>query len=267
MFIEEPNEQPNEEPNEEPIPKIIFIIPYRDRETQKAFFMRNMKYILEDLPNDDYKIYFSEQGDKRDFNRGAMKNIGFLAMKNKYPNDYKNITFVFNDVDTIPYKKNLINYQTIENNVKHFYGYQFALGGIVSITGSDFEKIKGFPNLWTWGYEDNSLQDRVMTNNINIDRSQFYKMFSKEIMQFTDDIYKIVNRNEFERFVEKSDDGIHTINSLDYTIDEENQSIYVKNFEIPYVNDKSKNSLFKLTDNTNVPFRYKKKAKMGMVFN
>jgi len=250
----------------EAVPKIIFIIPYRDREVQKNFFKRHMKYILEDFSLDNYKIYFSEQGDSRDFNRGAMKNIGFLAMKSKYPNDYKNITFVFNDVDTMPYEKNYINYETKENYVKHFYGLQNTLGGIVSILGSDFEKTRGFPNLWTWGYEDNSFQDRVKNNNIIIDRNQYYKILSKEIIQFADDIYKIVNRNEFEKYVENRDDGIHTIYSLNYTIDEYNQTIFVKNFETPYPNDKSKNSLFKLTDNTNVPFTYKKPI-MGMKFN
>ena len=242
------------------IPKIIFIIPYRDREIQKDFFKRHMKYVLEDIPSTDYRIYFSEQCDNRDFNRGAMKNIGFLAMKSRYPNDYKNITFVFNDVDTMPYIKNLLNYQTTENNLKHFYGYQHTLGGIVSILGSDFEKTLGYPNLWTWGYEDNSFQFRVTQNNIHIDRSQYYKLLSKEIIQFTDDIHKIVNRNEFERYMENKDDGIHTIYSLDYDIDEENQTIFVKNFEIPYINNKLENSIHNTTT-SNVPFKYNKNKK------
>jgi len=39
------------------------------------------------------------QCDSRTFNRGATKNIGFIAARLKYTNDYKDITFIFNHVD------------------------------------------------------------------------------------------------------------------------------------------------------------------------
>ena len=253
------------------IPKIIFIVPYRDRENQKNLFLRQMKYVLEDIPSSDYEIYFSEQCDNRDFNRGAMKNIGFLTMRQKYPDHYKNITFVFNDVDTMPYKKNLLNYQTSENNIKHFFGYTFTLGGIVSVLGSDFEKTLGFPNLWTWGYEDNAFQIRAKNLGINIDRSHFYNVLDKEIIQFTDDIYKQVNKKEFYRYKENTNDGIHTIQSLEYNIHEENNTIKITNFDIPFQNNQNENTVHDITVSS-IPFRYDKKrgrfsnAAMKMMF-
>ena len=86
------------------IPKIVFIVPYRNRPQHKFFFSNYLTTIMEG--NNEYEVYFSHQCDARSFNRGATKNIGFLAVKDKYPDHYKNITFVFNDVDTMPLNKN-----------------------------------------------------------------------------------------------------------------------------------------------------------------
>ena len=96
------------------------------------FFTVYMKFLLEDMPTEKYRIYFVHQCDNRPFNRGAMKNIGFLAIRNMYPNEYKNITLVFHDVDNLPYTKGILNYDTRPGAVKHFFGYSFSLGGIVS---------------------------------------------------------------------------------------------------------------------------------------
>ena len=97
------------------IPELIFIVPFRNRKSQLNVFLNHMKWLLE---GKKYEIIISHQNDKRFFNRGAMKNLGFMYAKEKYPDDYKNITFVFNDVDTYPTKKNMLPFET-EKNIKH----------------------------------------------------------------------------------------------------------------------------------------------------
>jgi hypothetical protein len=203
-------------------PKLVFIVPYRNRPQHKFFFSKYMSFILED--RDDYEIYFSHQCDSRTFNRGATKNIGFLAVKAKYPNDYKDITFVFNDVDTIPFNK-IFNYETTTGTVKHFYGFTHALGGLFSIKGSDFEKTNGFPCFWGWGMEDNVLQRRCDAFKLNIDRSVFYKIGSPEMLQLFDGVSRIISKQDSWRIgPDNGIDGLRTIRNLTYTIHEKSEN-------------------------------------------
>jgi hypothetical protein len=204
------------------IPKRIFIVPYRNRVQHKFFFSKYMSFILEDKP--DYEIYFSHQCDARTFNRGAIKNIGFLAAKNKYPEHYKDITFIFNDVDTIPFHK-IFDYETTHGVVKHYYGFKYALGGIVVMKGADFEKTNGFPCFWGWGMEDTVIQKRCEAVGLKIDRSVFYNIGSPEILQFFDGISRIISkkdpwRGEYDNGI----DGLSTISKLKYTIDEKSEN-------------------------------------------
>jgi hypothetical protein len=204
------------------VPKIVFIVPYRNRPQHKFFFSTYMTSMLKD--RDDYEIYFSHQCDVRTFNRGGTKNIGFLAIKNKYPNAYKNITFVFNDVDTIPFT-NLFDYETKSGIVKHFYGFNYALGGIVSITGADFEATNGYPNFWGWGMEDNVLQKRCEKTGLTIDRSHFYPIGNPNILQLFDGITRIINRKDPWRAQHDDGiDGLKTIHKLSYSIDNESSN-------------------------------------------
>ena len=95
------------------IPKKIFIVPYRNRAEHREFFIRYItNFVLQDIPTRDYEIYFSHQFDSRIFNRGAIKNIGFMAIREKYPNHYKHMTFIFHDIDIMPYDKNVVPYDT-----------------------------------------------------------------------------------------------------------------------------------------------------------
>ena len=209
------------------VPKVVFIIPYRDRVEHKEFFTVYMKHVLEDIPKTDYEIYFVEQKNTLPFNRGAMKNIGFLALKYKYPNDYKNITFVFNDVDTVPYSKNVIDYDTTPGIVKHFYGFKFALGGIFSIKGEDFERTNGFPNFWAWGGEDNYMQKRVEYAGLYIDRSIFFNILDKHILQLCDGVKRLICRKEAATVVNMTtSDGLVTIRNLNYEFKDEYINVY-----------------------------------------
>lgn len=208
------------------VPKIIFIVPYRDRLEQKFFFKQYMSHIMEDYNKGDYLIYFSHQKDTREFNRGGVKNIGFLAMKKKFPDNYKDITFVFNDIDTIPYRKNLVDYKTNTGTIKHFYGFQYALGGFFSITGHDFEVLNGFPNFWGWGFEDNSINYRALHHNITIDRSKFWHIGNSNIIQLFDSCARSIMVQNKKKYIDDSlkkdfTDGLSTIQNLTYTINDD----------------------------------------------
>lgn len=208
-------------------PEVIFIVPYRDREPHKHFFSEYMnRVVMSDyVKNKDYAIYFVEQKDTRPFNRGAIKNIGFLAIKYKYPLHYQNITFVFNDVDTIPHKKNVLDYKTTHGTIKHFYGFTFALGGIFSITGADFERIGGFPNFWGWGCEDNCIYDRALQHGVYVDRSTFFKIGDMNILHIYDGVVRNICRKEaYSAKMKSTTETVFTVRNLsfEYTVTNEN---------------------------------------------
>jgi len=250
------------------IPKIIFIVPYRNRPYHREHFTRYMKYILEDINNDDYEIYFSHQNDKRPFNRGAVKNIGFLAMKDKYPNNYKDITFVFNDVDTMPAIKNLVDYNTTDGVIKHFYGFEFALGGFFSIKGKDFEKIKGFPNNWGWGFEDNCINDKINRDNtLTIDRSTFYKIGDERVLQIFDTPMRLVSKKNLHEYKSKQYDNMNHIKNLEYTIQDD--EVLINNFTTYYTYKSEDFVINNMKENPNLklPNPYlTRNSKFGMRF-
>jgi len=197
--------------------KLVFVVPYRNRHQHKFFFLKHMNFLLEDYPRDSFCILFVHQADARHFNRGAMKNIGFLVAKRLFPNTYKEITFVFHDIDTLPFHK-LFKYETSPSVVKHFYGFETALGGIFAIRGADFEKANGFPNFWSWGMEDACMQHRCLANKMSIDRSTFYSIGSPDILQFFDGVNRLINKRDLRKAgVDNFRDGVATIYRLNYT--------------------------------------------------
>ena len=214
------------------VPKYVFIVPYRDREPHRVFFNTYIYKVMEDVPPEDWIFYFVHQNDKRPFNRGAMKNIGFLALKTAYPDDYKNIIFIFNDVDTLPYDKNVLNYHTEYGVIKHFYGFHFALGGIFSIRGVDFERINGFPNYWAWGGEDNLIHERAKQFGLTIDRSNFFTIGNMKILQFADGLKRLICRDELATSImPNNSDGLSKLTNVTSVIYNDTHMIDVTSFD------------------------------------
>lgn len=220
-------------------PKIVYIVPYRNRESELALFLQSKKA---------NEIYVAHQCDDRPFNRGAMRNIGFLAVKSKYPDSYRDITLVFNDVDTYTASQYNPNYETTHGTVKHFYGFTYTLGGIFSITGADFEKLNGYPNFWAWGYEDNTLNNRCVASGIRIDRTDFVNVLKPDanslnkIVNHKDSPFRDMNYGEFRRYVQKTKEGLSDIHNLSYeteTYETGVNMVNVKTFDVATVPDKN----------------------------
>ena len=151
-------------------PDIVLIVPYRNRKPHLAVFVSIMPRILE---GKNYRVWFIHQSDTRPFNRGALKNIGFIILRRTYPKHYRQINVIFHDIDFMPYQQNQFSYTTTPGTIRHFYGYPDSLGGIFAIKGADFEKTNGFPNFWTWGLEDNLIYHRAKRVGLRTDYREF----------------------------------------------------------------------------------------------
>jgi hypothetical protein len=194
---------------------------------QKKLFEKRMREYLVDLNKDESTsigpclFVYAHQADNRPFNRGAMKNIGFLAMKKQFANHYKDITFVFHDVDTFPAKNGILPYKTETGVVKHYYGFTFALGGIFAIKGGDFEKSNGFPNFWGWGLEDNAIYDRCISTGLSVDRSIFYEMSSDMIERPFDGDTRLVSKRDSVVYKQETPDSLKDITNIKYDLVED----------------------------------------------
>ena len=76
--------------------KLGIIVPYRNRKAQLREFSRNIKFYLDGL-GIPYHVFVISQDNAKQFNRGALLNIGFKYAEKKLC-DY----VVFHDVDMIP---------------------------------------------------------------------------------------------------------------------------------------------------------------------
>jgi hypothetical protein len=129
----------------------------------------------------------------------------------------------------MPSSKNLFDYSTTRGIIKHFYGYDHTLGGIVSVNGKDFETMNGFPNFWGWGLEDNGLLERAQLYNIKIDRSNFYNYDDPMIININNTLKRLHCKEQIWRANIKNKSGIFHIKNLIYNYNTD--MIIVSNFE------------------------------------
>jgi len=125
--------------------------------------------------------------------------------------------------------------------------------------------INGFPNFWAWGYEDNALQVRAIKQNIKIDRSKMLEPGSNYMIHLKDDILKTVNREEFQLYKERSNEGYKNIVDLDYYYSDSNDFLNVKQFNTGREENIRYSKLHNITRG-NIPFR-KRNPQMNMVFS
>ena len=214
----------------------VFVIPYRDRKEHKRLLLESFRSNLSDWPENSYRLLFIHQCDARPFNRGAMKNIGFLVLKELYPDCYSNITIIFHDVDTWPSKKGLIDYRTKAGEVKHYHGTRDSLGGIVAIKAGDFEKTGGFPNVWGWGVEDSTLYNRCLLAGLTINRDMFYELHDNiHIVRAFDGMTRTYTLEDPIDYVSGKLDSLLNITKLSYKID--GDLVNVTSFDVPVLAD------------------------------
>ena len=176
--------------------KYNFIIPYRNRKEHLDELIRRYSDVLKNK-DIDAKFFIIHQMNPREFNRGAMKNIGFLEVSKTRPDGL----FIFHDVDVFPVSWELIKYETKRGYFRRpiYNGFEGNLGLICSCWKEDFEKTNGFPNYWGWGVEDATLYERALKNGIIIDETN--------MVNYKDET-KVINPNHYRNVQKERNDGI-----------------------------------------------------------
>lgn len=148
--------------------RLKIVVPYRDRAAHLAQFLPHIRDYLDDA-GIAAQIVIAEQAPGEAFNRGAMKNAGFLLGG---PSDYT----CFHDVDYLPLDADyswsddpvcLVTKGT-DRLATQAGGAAIALdmtkffGGAVLMPDALFARIDGYSNqYWGWGYEDTDLVARL----------------------------------------------------------------------------------------------------------
>ena len=164
--------------------RLAIIVPYRDRQQHLDAFVPHMRaYFARDKLDKaiDYRVLIIEQERGLPFNRGALKNAGFLLAEAQ--SDY----CCFHDIDYLPIWADysfaevptpIVWYgaeerpiapgrtnKVAKHNLEHFFG------GALIVPNGIFRAVNGYSNdFWGWGYEDEDIKMRFAVADIATDR-------------------------------------------------------------------------------------------------
>ncbi|XP_033727700.1 beta-1,4-N-acetylgalactosaminyltransferase bre-4-like [Pecten maximus] len=209
--------------------RIAIIIPYQDRDRHLKLFISN---VIPKLQRQmvDYTIFVVEQAPGNHFNRGMMRNIGFVEASRKQKFD----CYIFNDVDTI-IEDDRNMFICDAHHVRHIGSlvdvfnytllYKKLIGGILSVTYEQFVKANGYSNsIYVWGGEDDDLFDRFRKYGYKVSRPP------AEVGHITTLIHKRNYDNQVSEAILKkirnhdSKDGLNTLDDkYSLVISEERQ--------------------------------------------
>ncbi|XP_055327173.1 beta-1,4-galactosyltransferase 7-like [Paramacrobiotus metropolitanus] len=152
--------------------RLAVIVPFRDRFDELLQFVPHMTAFLR-AQRIRFDIFVINQVDEYRFNRASLINVGFLYTKDTH--DY----VVMHDVDLLPDNRDLRYDFPALDTVMHIaspelhprYHYKKFIGGILIISTSDFQRVKGMSNnYWGWGMEDDEFYVRLNESKIQINR-------------------------------------------------------------------------------------------------
>ena len=160
--------------------KLAIVVPFRNREEHLSQFVPHMEKFLKD-ENIPFEILIIEQGDKKEFNRAKLLNIGYA----EFPDfDY----YAFHDVDMLPidsdysYVKGPTHLASKAEQFDYKLPYDGYFGGVTLFDKESFVKINGYSNeYWGWGAEDDDVLLRCSIMGIGTFRKDCkYRSLSHE---------------------------------------------------------------------------------------
>jgi hypothetical protein len=90
------------------------------------------------------------------------------------------------------------------------------------------------------------LQIRAINIGLTIDRSTFFQVGDPNILHLNDTMTRVVNRDEFNRYINYTNEGFASIKNLVYDIREPNGFINVLKFKSDVDNNPSRNEIHDL---------------------